>query len=106
MSGDQRASVQSVAKVLPLLAFIRRGNALFVHFKRIAGVSNWPLTVCFHLGKVWPVGGSFLVSSQRGKGPFGVGGNGLTTTRGVPISFICVDLSRLAVGQWQRFCRS
>src|SRR5258708_7743968 len=29
------------------------------------------------LGKVWPVGGPLLVSSQRGKGPFGVGGNGV-----------------------------
>src|SRR5437016_12057291 len=63
----QPASVQS-AKVLPLLLFIQRGNALFVHFKRIAGVSNWPLTVCFRLGKVWPVGALFLLSSQRGKG--------------------------------------
>ena len=44
ISGDQPASVQSAAKVLPLL-FIRRGNALFVHFKRIPGVSNWPLTI-------------------------------------------------------------
>src|SRR2546421_3643929 len=33
------------------------------------------------LGKVWPVGGPLLVSSQRGKGPFGVGGNGVTPTR-------------------------
>ena len=33
------------------------------------------------LGKVWPVGGPLLVRSQRGKGPFGVGGNRVTTTR-------------------------
>ena len=32
-------------------------------------------------GKVWPVGGLLLVSSQRGKGPFGVGCNGVTPTR-------------------------
>ena len=38
------------------------------------------------LGKVWPVGGPLLVSSQRGKGPFGVSGNGVTTTRSSPVN--------------------
>src|SRR2546423_12010978 len=55
-------AVDQWRKVLLLLLFLRRGNALFVHFKRIAGVSNWPLTICFRLlGKVWPVGGPLLV---------------------------------------------
>src|SRR5437660_846105 len=38
------------------------------------------------LGKVWPVGGPLFVSSQRGKGPFGVGCNGVTPTRSSPVN--------------------
>src|SRR2546423_8907196 len=52
------------------------------------------------LGKVWPVGGPLLVSSQRGKGPFGVGCNGVAPTRSSPVN--PVPAGR---GSVQRFCR-
>ena len=60
------------------------------------------------LGKVWPVGGPLLVSSQRGKGPFGVGGNGVTTTRSSPVNpvpacrGISENLPAFAVDQWRK----
>ena len=59
------------------------------------------------LGKVWPVGGPLLVSSQRGKGPFGVGGNGVTTTRSSSVNPVPAGRGSVkicpafAVDQWR-----
>ena len=50
------------------------------------------------LGKVWPVGGPLLVSSQRGKGPFGVGGNGVTPTRSSSVNPVPAGRGSVAKG--------
>src|SRR5213078_438527 len=91
ISGDQPASVQSVAKVLPLLLFIRRGQRPFCPFQAYSRRIEFGLWLLRRpilsalmlrlLGKVWPVDGPLLISSQRGKGPFGVGCNGGTLFR-------------------------
>ena len=53
------------------------------------------------LGKVWPVGGPLLVSSQRGKGPFGVGCNGVTTTREVTNFVVVLPVAALDLARSQ-----